>query len=59
MGFSLNTDGFDQLRVLTACAPDPVVPESSFVLLLPVSGAVVVGGWMLMLRRRAGWLSPW
>ncbi len=59
LGFTLNTDGFDQLRVLTACAPDPVVPESSFVLLLPVSGAVVVGGWMLMLRRRSGWLSPW
>jgi hypothetical protein len=53
LGFTLNTDGFDQMRVLTQCSPEPVIPEVPLAAALPLTGAAVLGGWMLLNDRRA------
>ena len=52
LGFTLNSDGFDQMRVLTECAPDPVVPEVPVAVMLPLGGMALVGGWLIVNHKR-------
>lgn len=52
VGFTLRTDGFDQVRVLTQCDPSPVVPEVPRAALLSGSAALTAGGAIYLHRRQ-------
>ncbi len=46
IGFRLRGDTLEQMRVLTACAPDPIIPEVPWTVVLPLmSGAVLAIGY--------------
>ncbi len=42
IGFRLRGDSQEQMRVLTGCAPDPIIPEVPWAVVLPLVGGAVL-----------------
>lgn len=42
IGFRVRGDSLEQLRVLTGCAPDPIIPEVPWAIVLPLVGGAVL-----------------
>lgn len=53
VNFSMGGDAFDEVRVLTLCDPQPVVPEVPWSVTLPLSAVALLGGAVLIRRRAA------